>query len=107
MKSLFALSAPISRTSPNGTSTPSSLTLNLQNASGNTPLHWASLNGHLEAVKLLVAAGTDVEVTNHTGRNAADEAENGEKVEVVEWLSAQKRGEGSGEDADEKGGRSG
>ena len=45
-----------------------------------------------------------MEVTNHAGRNAADEAENGEKVEVVEWLSAQKRGEGSGEDADEKDG---
>lgn len=90
LKSLLALSP--SATANAATTYP--LDLNLQNTSGNTPLHWASLNGHLEAVELLVSAGADTEVKNHAGRNAGGEAENGEKVEVMEWLSAQRRGEG-------------
>lgn len=90
LKSLLALSP--SATANAATTYP--LDLNLQNKSGNTPLHWASLNGHVEAVELLVSAGADTEVKNHAGRNAGGEAENGEKVEVMEWLSAQRRGEG-------------
>jgi ankyrin repeat protein len=33
-----------------------------QNASGNTALHWACLNGHKECVKLLCLAGCGTEV---------------------------------------------
>jgi len=43
------------------------LSLDLQNASGNTALHWATLNGQLDAVKLLVEAGADVTVCNQAG----------------------------------------
>ena len=63
-----------------------SSSLNLQNASGNTPLHWASLNGHLDVVKILLAAGSDPSVTNQAGHDAAYEAEISSKDAVVEWL---------------------
>ena len=60
--------------------------LNLQNASGNTPLHWAALNGHLPAVKLLIGAGADPSVMNRAGKDAVYEAEVNEKNEVAAWL---------------------
>lgn len=67
------------------------LSLNLQNSSGNTALHWAALNGHLEAVKVLVEAGADVTVCNKAGHDAIFEAEANEKTEVVEWLLASRK----------------
>jgi ankyrin repeat protein len=63
----------------------------LGNTSGNTPLHWASLNGHLEAVKLLVQAGADPGVTNRAGHDAVYEAEVNGKEQVVEWLLTEER----------------
>lgn len=70
------------------------LSINLQNASGNTPLHWAALNGHLSAVKLLVDAGADTTVVNKAGRDALFEAEAGEKGDVVAWFLAEGKGAG-------------
>ncbi len=63
--------------------------VNHKNVSGNTPLHWASMNGHLEAVKVLVAAGADPGVRNEAGRDAVVEAEMSGKEgseECAEWL---------------------
>lgn len=60
--------------------------LNAQNAWGNTPLHWAALNGHLEAVKALVVAGAAIGIKNKAGHDAAYEAEIYSKNSVVEWL---------------------
>lgn len=60
--------------------------LNLQNQSGNTPLHWAALNGHLEAVKILIAAGANLSVRNKAGHDAVYEAEINSKEDVVELL---------------------
>ena len=60
--------------------------LNTPNASGNTPLHWAALNGNLVAVKLLVAQGADVTIINNAGHDAVYEAEANDKNEVAEWL---------------------
>ncbi|PWY63757.1 ankyrin, partial [Aspergillus eucalypticola CBS 122712] len=49
--------------------------LNHRNYSGNTPLHWAALNTHLECVKALVEAGADVGVKNDAGLDAVFLAE--------------------------------
>ena len=76
-------------------------TLNVQNASGNTPLHWASLNGHLEAVKILIAAGADPSVTNQAGHDCVYEAEINSKYAVVEWLLTEGKGIESGDAGNE------
>lgn len=60
--------------------------LNTQNASGNTPLHWAALNGHLESVKILIENGADPTIQNQKGHDAVYEAELADKTEVVEWV---------------------
>lgn len=66
--------------------------LNSSNAAGNTALHWAALNGHLECVKVLIDAGADPTITNAAGHDAVYEAELNDKTEVVEWVL--KEGEG-------------
>lgn len=60
--------------------------LNAQNKAGNTTLHWAALNGHLEAVKILLEEGADPTITNLRGHDAVYEAEINDKREVVEWV---------------------
>lgn len=66
--------------------------VNHRNVSGNTPLHWAAMNGHLEVVKALVAAGADARVKNERGRDCVLEAEiageNGREgcKECVVWM---------------------
>jgi ankyrin repeat protein len=60
--------------------------LNTQNQSGNTALHWAALNGHLESVKKLLEGGADPTIANHRGHDAVYEAELNDKGEVVEWV---------------------
>ncbi|KAL3423293.1 hypothetical protein PVAG01_05040 [Phlyctema vagabunda] len=60
--------------------------LNAQNKSGNTALHWASLNGHLECVKILLEQGSDPTICNQKGHDAVYEAELNDQKEVVEWV---------------------
>ncbi|KAK6534064.1 hypothetical protein TWF281_005403 [Arthrobotrys megalospora] len=60
--------------------------LNFPNESGNTPLHWACLNGHIQAVKVLVKAGADPGVLNAAGHDCVYEAEVNDKSNVVEWV---------------------
>jgi hypothetical protein len=63
--------------------------VNHRNVNGNTPLHWAALNAHLECVKVLVAAGADAGIVNAVGHDALFEAELGEREgskEVAEWM---------------------
>lgn len=60
--------------------------VNSQNKAGNTPLHWAALNGHLEAVKVLLEQGSDPTITNQRGHDAVYEAELNDKKDVVEWV---------------------
>lgn len=56
------------------------------NEAGNTPLHWAALNGHLSSVELLIQSGADVTIINRAGHDAVFEAEINDKKEVVDWL---------------------
>ncbi|TKA67396.1 hypothetical protein B0A49_05976 [Cryomyces minteri] len=72
---------------------PASPLINHPNASGNTPLHWASLNGHLSCAKQLVAAGADVWAKNAQGHTAMFEADAGERWDVVGWLASVGGGE--------------
>jgi hypothetical protein len=60
--------------------------INAVNEAGNTPLHWAALNGHLESVKVLIQSGADVTIINQAGHDAVFEAEINDKKEVVDWL---------------------
>lgn len=43
--------------------------LNKANKEGNTPLHWASLTGNLDMIKLLVAKGAEISVENEMGKS--------------------------------------
>ena len=60
--------------------------INAQNKAGNTALHWAALNGHLDSVKVLLDNGGDPTITNQRGHDAVYEAELNDKKEVVEWV---------------------
>jgi hypothetical protein len=66
--------------------------LNAQNGSGNTALHWAALNGHLECVKVLIDSGANPTITNAAGHDAVYEAELNDKKEVVEWVLKESEG---------------
>ena len=74
------------------TSSPHSAILNCQNVSGNTPLHWASLNDHLESVKVLIHAGADPTIVNRAGHDAVYEAEINGKEAVAQWLLTEGKG---------------
>ena len=68
------------------TAKPAPSLINAVNEAGNTPLHWAALNGHLESVKLLLHAGASVGLFNRAGHDAVFEAEINDKQDVVDWL---------------------
>jgi ankyrin repeat protein len=66
--------------------------VNSQNKSGNTPLHWAALNGHLQIITLLLKQGADPSILNVAGHDALFEAELNERQEAVEVLLAEGKG---------------
>ena len=59
------------------------------------------MNGHVEAVKILHAAGADVSTLNEAGRDALQEAMGADRIEVAEWLMRVK-GEGEGEKSESR-----
>ena len=59
-----------------------------KNESGNTPLHWASLNGHVGVVKHLLELGCDYNAENMFGLTPIDEAIRREFTEVMEVYSS-------------------
>lgn len=86
--------------------------INTPNDNGNTPLHWAALNGHLECVKTLVDNGADPTITNKAGHDPVYEAELNDRKEVVDWVLKEggdglesgiggETGEGDGSDEDD------
>ena len=90
----------------------SSTIINARNKSGNTPLHWAALNGHVEILLLLLQHGADPSILNAAGHDALFEAELNEKTKAAEALLAEGKeletgldingadGEHGGEDVD-------
>ncbi|KAF7160820.1 hypothetical protein CNMCM5623_006414 [Aspergillus felis] len=78
--------------------------VNHRNHSGNTPLHWAALNTHLECVKALVEAGADIAIKNDAGLDAiflaertawsTEEEEEGKGAEGSGEASAEEEGAG-------------
>ena len=60
--------------------------INVQNASGRTPLHWASSNGALEVVRVLLEHGADVEVKSKYGATALQFAVGRGRDKIVELL---------------------
>ncbi|ODV84142.1 hypothetical protein CANARDRAFT_29310 [[Candida] arabinofermentans NRRL YB-2248] len=62
------------------------LLINKQNESGNTALHWASLNGHVSCVKVLVENGADPFIKNKFDHDSIYEAEKSGKEEVETYL---------------------
>ncbi|KAJ5775514.1 uncharacterized protein N7511_000525 [Penicillium nucicola] len=75
--------------------------INHRNYSGNTPLHWAALNTHLECVKALVGAGADLTVKNDAGHDAVFLAER-KAWEALEKDAQEGEGEGEGQDQDQE-----
>ena len=51
------------------------VSINSQNAVGQTPLHLAAKWGRLNVIKLLIEEGADLEVKDRKGRTAVDEAD--------------------------------
>ena len=79
----------------------SSFIINHKNNSGNTPLHWAALNTHLDCVKALVAAGANISAKNHAGHDAVFLAERTVwSTGAAERGEQQKRQDDAGEEDD-------
>lgn len=60
--------------------------VNAKNEKGSTPLHLASFKGHLEAAKLLLEKGADIEAVNGGGFTPLQLAAYGGHRDVVEFL---------------------
>ncbi|KAL3458558.1 ankyrin repeat-containing domain protein [Aspergillus heterothallicus] len=71
--------------------------INHRNHSGNTALHWAALNTHLECVKALVEAGADVSIKNQAGLDAVFLAERADWGTQEESAEEEKGKEGAEE----------
>lgn len=58
--------------------------VNLADNSGNTPLHKAAVNGHLQIVQMLLKVkDIDVDRVNNDGKTPADVAENEDIKKVI------------------------
>lgn len=77
--------------------------INYRNNSGNTPLHWAALNTHLDCVKALVEAGADIGIKNDAGHDAVFLAERAAWSSEEEGDGKNEGEEGEGKDGEEGG----
>lgn len=70
---------------------------------GNTPLHWACLNGHADVAALLLAAGAAVTALNDAQRTPYDEALQSASQPTLDVLAAAAPPPGDDEDDVEEG----
>ncbi|KAI8623934.1 ankyrin [Xylariaceae sp. FL1651] len=63
----------------------------LQNAFGNTALHWACLGGHLDIVKLLLSRGASPAIANDKDQIPLDLAAFNNHMHVVDYFLAQSK----------------
>jgi hypothetical protein len=71
--------------------------VNAQDTSGTTPLHYAALGGHVRLVGRLLVIGADPDAANKCGITPITEAAAGDHVEAVEALL--RNGAGATDDA--------
>lgn len=60
--------------------------IDIRDSLGQTPLHWACLNGHLNTVKMLLGRGADKNVRSRKNLNSLDLAISAGRTEVVKFL---------------------
>lgn len=60
--------------------------INAANSTGNTALHWAAFNGHLEVVKCLCDHGADPFIKNQYGHDVFYEAGQNEQEKTEDYL---------------------
>jgi ankyrin repeat protein len=53
---------------------------------GETPLHYAAQNGHLDVASLLLELGADITFTDWKGRTASDLAKEQNHVNLIQLL---------------------
>ena len=63
--------------------------INAQTNGGGTPLHWASQNDHIDAVKFLVNNKADVNAKDHYGKRTLHYAEHCHYTAIVSYLRSQ------------------
>lgn len=61
--------------------------VNLANAEGNTPLHWACVNGKTDAVRVLMRAGANASALNSHELTPVDEALTRGLQEIVDVIN--------------------
>ncbi|KAI1404959.1 ankyrin [Hypoxylon fuscum] len=76
--------------------------INLENAFGNTALHWACLGGHLDIVKLLLSRGASPTAENEKEQIPLDLAASNNHMHIVEFFLSQSK-DIEGENAQEGG----
>jgi ankyrin repeat protein len=76
--------------------------VNQSNEEGNTPLHWAALNGQTNAVKLLLQHGADPVKRNNAGLSPATLADMREHLETSSVIVAAYDSEDEDDEEDEE-----